>query len=86
MVKPMTDSVFVYLHPLPDGIDEAVMTCFEGYTVYIDPNQSKEGILRSYRHAMEHIENRDFEKPDVQLIETEVRTHEGMKEVKLYET
>ena len=79
MVKPMTDRIFVYLHPLPDGIDEAVLACFEGYTIYIDPNQSKEGIIRSYQHAIEHISNHDFEKHDVQIIETEVRTTEGGK-------
>jgi hypothetical protein len=42
------DDIFVYYHELPDGINEAVMTCSGGYTVYTDPRQSNEGIINSY--------------------------------------
>ena len=67
----MTDDIYVYYQPLPDGINEAVMTCLGGYTIYIDPRQSKDGIQRSYRHALKHIQNGDFFSPDVQSIENQ---------------
>ena len=72
----MTDEIYVYYVPLPDGIKEAVLTCQCGYTIYIDPRQSKDGIQRSYNHALRHIQNHDFEKTDVQEIETEAHYKE----------
>lgn len=65
----MAEDIYVYLHELPDGINEAVLTCSGGYTIYIDPRQSKAGCIRSYQHALEHINKTDFEKTDVQNIE-----------------
>lgn len=67
----MTDSIFVYLVKLPPGINEAVLPCLEGYTIYIDSCLTWEGRQKAYDHAMEHIENGDFEKNDVQKIEHE---------------
>lgn len=71
----MVDDIFVYYHKLPDGVNEAVLSCFGGYTIYIDPRQSEDGIRRSYQHAIQHIRNGDFEQSDVQEIEN--RTHGG---------
>lgn len=68
------DDVYVYYIKLPDGINEAVLSGTNGFTIYIDPRQSEAGIRRSYDHAMEHIRNADFTKSDVQIIEK--RTHE----------
>ena len=65
------DSIFLYFVKLPDGIDEVVMPCFEGYTVYIDENLSEQKQLKAYAHAMHHIRNHDFERGDVQEIESE---------------
>lgn len=73
----MTDDIYVYYQPLPDGINEAVMTCLGGYTIYIDPRQSKDGIQRSYRHALYHIQHGDFYRPDVQSIETQAHKKGG---------
>jgi hypothetical protein len=67
----LTDNIYIYYHPLPDNINEAVLTCFGGYTVYIDPRQSKDGIQRSYEHAMQHIKNGDFFRSNVQDIENQ---------------
>ena len=67
------DNVFVYFVPLPEGIDEAVLPCFDGYTIYIDSRQSRSGMERAYKHALEHIEYNDFEKFDVTEIETEAK-------------
>lgn len=40
------------------------------YTIFINAKFSHETQLEAYRHAMKHIENEDFEKSDVQIIET----------------
>lgn len=67
----MTDDIFVYYIQLPDHINEAVLACQGGYTIYIDPRQSRDGIERSYEHALHHIKEGDFFKTDVQSIESE---------------
>lgn len=64
------DDVFIYYKELPDGINEAVMTCTGGYTVYIDPRQSQEGIINSYLHALRHIYGVDFDLMNVMEIES----------------
>lgn len=68
------DSIFTYFVKLPDGIDEVVMPCLDGYTVYIDVNLSEQQQLKAYAHALHHIRNNDFEKPDVQDIEAEAHS------------
>lgn len=73
----MDDDIYVYLIELPDGVKEAVLACNGGYTVYIDPRQSKAGCLRSYQHALKHIMNHDFEKTDVQSIESQAHEKGG---------
>ena len=67
------DNVFVYYVPLPDGINEAVLPCIDGYTIYIDPRQSRSEMVEAYNHAVEHIVNNDFEKFDVGEIENDRR-------------
>jgi len=62
--------VYVYLVELPDGINEVVTPCLGGFTVYIDNKLTYEERLQAYQHAMHHILNNDFEKHDVQEIET----------------
>lgn len=71
------DDIFVYLVKLPDGIDEVVMPCFDGYTVYIDSSLSHSGQIRAYNHALHHINNHDFEKANVQQIEYEAHRDGG---------
>ena len=46
----------------------------DGYTVYLNARLSYAGRVRAYLHAMRHIERNDFERANVQEIETE--THE----------
>ena len=65
------DNIFTYFVKLPDGIDEVVMPCLDGYTVYIDVNLSESQQIKAYTHALHHIRNNDFERPDVQEIESE---------------
>ena len=64
------DNIYVYLVKLPEGIDEVVMPCIDGYTVYIDPSLSHLQQLKAYQHAMAHIMRHDFEKHDVNEIES----------------
>lgn len=71
------DDIYVYYVPLPEGIDEAVLPCFDGYTIYIDSQLSNIEMERAYKHALEHIENNDFEKSDVTEIETEAKRRES---------
>ena len=73
------DDVYVYLEPLPDGINEMTMPCFGGYTIYLDPRQSFESMRDSYKHALSHIEHNDFEKEDVQEIETKAHMRRELK-------
>ena len=65
------DDVFVYHIKLPPGIEEVVMPCLDGYTVYIDINLDHDHRVKAYEHALWHIQNHDFERPDVQDIESE---------------
>lgn len=67
------DDFYTYLVELPDGIDEAVMPCLGGYTIYLDSRLSPDKMEQAYNHAMEHIANNDFEKSDVNEIENERR-------------
>lgn len=73
------DDVYVYLEPLPDGINEMITPCLGGYTIYLDPRQSFESMRVSYKHALSHIEHRDFEKEDVQEIELLSHQRKGSK-------
>ena len=70
------DDMFVYFVKLPPKINEIVMPCNGGYTIYIDSGLSWEKKVEVYKHAIGHIENGDFEKADVQEIEYEAHRRE----------
>ena len=63
--------VYTYLVELPDQIEEMVVPCLDGYTVYIDQNLTAERRVSAFRHAMRHILRGDHEKADVGQIERE---------------
>lgn len=64
------DDIYVYLVDLP--VDEAVCPCDAfGYTIYINARLNSENRLRAFQHALRHIRNNDFEKTEVQQIESE---------------
>ncbi len=63
--------VYVYFASLPDGIKEVVTPCMDGYTIYISDKLTYEQRMLAYGHALHHIQNGDFEKDDVQAIETQ---------------
>ena len=67
--------VYVYAVPLPGRVRETVTYNADGsYTVLIKESLSPLEQARSYAHARRHIENGDFEKEDVALIE--IAAHE----------
>ena len=61
--------IFCYTVNLPDGINEMVVPCYEGYTVYVNINLDVVDRRKALRHAIRHIHYRDFEKGNVQSIE-----------------
>ena len=73
----LRDDVFVYVVDLPDGINEMISSCSEGYTVYIDAKLDSFQVQKAYEHACRHIENGDFEKTDVQQIEADAHREDG---------
>lgn len=60
---------FVYIIDLPTGINEVVLPCEDGFTIYLSASLSPMGRERAYRHALGHIEKNDFEGGNVQGIE-----------------
>lgn len=70
------NKIYTYYVPLPEGVNEAVMSCIDGYTIYIDETLDEEQKKKAFVHAMSHIANNDFDKDDVQDIEAEA--HEVM--------
>lgn len=64
------DDIFVYTLDLPDGCNEMVAPCADGYTIYIDRKLDRPGKLRAFRHAIDHIIEDDFCGGDVQYIES----------------
>lgn len=63
--------IYIYTVPLPYGVKEAVTPCLDGYTVYISDRLDDFQRLEAYKHAVRHIRNNDFDKFDVQEIESE---------------
>ncbi len=41
----------------------------DNYTIFLNARLSQENRLKSYYHALQHIQKDDFEKDDVQQIE-----------------
>lgn len=66
----MTPDVNVVVINFPNAQREMVVQNEDGsYTILINSKLSHDGQLKAYNHAMEHINDNDFEKEDVQSIE-----------------
>lgn len=63
------DDIFVYEVELPPHVNEMVVPCIDGYTVYIKVGLTYEARMEAYNHAMEHINRNDWEKDNVDSIE-----------------
>lgn len=72
----MTPDVFIYVVDLPPKISEMVCPCGADYCIYINARLSRSAQEKAYRHAMWHIQNNDWEKDDVELIEIEAHRRE----------
>lgn len=62
------NDIFIYLIDMP--VNEAVAPCgpYE-YTIYINARLSQKSQYEAFKHAMKHIQNKDWEREDVQIIE-----------------
>lgn len=69
------DDIFVYFQHMPPGVNEAVLPCNDGYTVYINDSLDHAHAIRAYKHAVTHILRNDcIIDGDIQSIESEVHT------------
>lgn len=55
------DDVFIYVVSAPASVNEMVMPCADGYTVYINEALSPEGKMAACQHALDHIDRGDCE-------------------------
>lgn len=78
------NDIFLYIVRLPDGVNEMVVPCDGGYSVYLDSTISECKRIRAFCHALSHIDNHDFEKPDVTRIEDEAHNR-SEKTLSFYE-
>ncbi len=69
----MNCNIYHYIVKLPDGVNEVVMPCSSGFTIYTADRLTYEKRKEVYKHALKHIERNDWELDDVQEIETESR-------------
>ena len=73
--------IYVYAVPLPGRVRETISYNEDGsYTVLIKDSLSPLDQARCYAHARRHIENNDFNREDVQEIETDA--HKSIPEFK----
>jgi len=63
------DDIYTYITRLPEGINEAVVPCEDGYTVYIDEALDRAARIEAYNHALRHIDAQDWRRVDIQEIE-----------------
>lgn len=67
------DDIYAYTVPLPVGVNEVVLPCADGYTVYLSDRLDSKTRLKEYRHAVRHIADGDFKRENVQEIEYAIR-------------
>lgn len=59
------------------NVNEAVTENEDGsYTIFINERLCEEKRLKSFKHALNHITNFDFQKDDVQEIEINAHSYE----------
>lgn len=68
------DDIYVYLAPLPPRVNESVLPCNDGYTIYLSDSLTYEARVNAYRHAIGHIARDEFRSGNVQ--EIELNAHE----------
>ena len=64
--------VNVVIMNMEHGMHEMIVSNHDGsYTVFLNARDSNERRMKSYQHAMRHLERNDYEKDSVQQIEAE---------------
>lgn len=78
----MTKDVNVFIKNFPNTKEaEAITENPDGtYTIFLNARMSYERQLEAYQHALEHIQNNDFQKLDVQQIEAIAHADQTTKE------
>ena len=66
------DDCFVRCIKMPQHVKGFTMPGVDGYNIYINERLDRAERIRAYRHELEHINNQDYEKSDVQMIERDV--------------
>ena len=69
------DNYYIYLVPMAGDMDEAVLPCMDGYTIYLNQDLMGEDLIRAYEHAVFHIENGDIYDDTRTAAEKEMRAH-----------
>lgn len=78
----MTPDVNTFLVNFPVPGNEMVVQNEDGtYTILINAKLSQDGQLKAYQHALSHINNKDFEKSDIQSIEFQAHGLETSDEI-----
>ena len=68
----MDDNIYTYIIDLKSAVPEMVVSNPDGtYSIFLNARYSFERQQESFKHACKHIRNNDFEKTDVQTIETD---------------
>lgn len=66
----MMNDVYTCMKNMPPSIAGfTVSNPDDTYTIVLNARMTNERLMEAYRHEIEHIENNDFEKYDVQEIE-----------------
>lgn len=77
-----TPDVNVFLVNFPTPGNEMVVPNEDGtYTILINAKLSQDGQIKAYQHALDHINNGDFEKSDIQSIEFQAHGLEASEEI-----
>ena len=70
------DNIYIYCVDMPPNVHEMVIPCLDGFTIYLDIKEDETTTKKRLEHALKHIDHHDFEKSDVQLIESEAHGYE----------
>lgn len=63
------DDIYTYVVTLPEGVNEVVLPCADGHTIYLSDRLDRNARIREYKHALHHITAGDFQRDNVQEIE-----------------
>ncbi len=69
--------IFTYVIKLPSKVNEMVLPCFDGFTIYISDQLDDEHRKKAWAHAMKHIAEGDFDDEHVQQLERRAHKQEG---------